>query len=102
MVAESVLQAVRVFTAGLGGTPAGNEESLIINVRSRFNTKFSGFENDHVAVAAFVFAVEPLVKYLISSTSLAHLKTQGRTATALHVHELFKIISARTTISNNW
>ena len=59
MVAESVLQAVRVFTAGLGGTPAGNEESLIINVRSRFNTKFSGFENDHVAVAAFVFAVEP-------------------------------------------
>ena len=70
-----------------------------MNVRSRFNTKFSGFENDHVAVAAFVFAVEPLVKYLISSTSLSYLKTQGRTATALHVHELFMIISARTRIT---
>ena len=73
-----------------------------MNVRSRFNTKFSGFENDHVAVAAFVFAVEPLVKYLISSTSLAYLKTQGRTATALHVHELFMIISARTRITKKF
>ncbi len=42
------------------------------------------------------------MKYLISSTSRAYLKTQGRTATALHVHELFMIISARTRITKKF
>ena len=102
MVAVSALQSLKLYVAGLGGHAAGNEESLVTNVRSRFNRKYLNMDRPGILAKAYVFSCEPIVRYLEASLSTGQLKGFGRTALGLHVYEIYKIAVQRTRIGKKF
>ena len=96
MAPASVAQSIVLYTVGLQGQPAGNENSLINVVRHRLNTRFQDDLSEAVLLKGFLFGIAPIVDYLRASLGdeLSHSIDQH--VFADHVHRLFEIIATRT------
>ena len=68
----------------------------MVGVRVRLNSKYQGFEADHVKQAAFLFGVDPLLKYVLSGVGKQELSQLGREELGNQVFELYKTVASRT------
>ncbi len=68
----------------------------MVGVRVRLNSKYQGVEADHVKQAAFLFGVDPLLKYVLSGVGKQELSQLGREELGNQVFELYKTVASRT------
>ena len=95
MVASSTIQTFRLAVVGLGGKPAGGEESLIELVRRRLNAALVKGVNWAVR-RQFVHGLTPLVSYLKSSLAENDFNKLQFDGLDDAIFELYKVIAART------
>ncbi len=62
MAPSSVPQSLRLYVAGIGGSPAGRETQLVESMRSRFSAKYSATASTKELIAIYIYGVEPVVK----------------------------------------
>ena len=102
MAPSSVVSALRLYVSGLGGTPADNEPTLIREVRSRFNANYADIKEIESLTTVFIYAVEPVVRYLEDSLTAAVWAQTDAVSQALHVFECYSRIIARTRIGKRF
>ena len=96
MAPQSVAQDIRFIVASIGGSPAGNEQELIAVVRSRLNADYKDMSNKEVQLKAFLYGLEPIVRYIRASVAAEILCDMNKKNFGVFVHRLFLVIAART------
>ncbi len=102
MAPSSVVSALRLYASGLGGTPAGNELALFREVRSRFNANYADIKEIESLTTVYLYAVEPIVRYVEDSLTAAVWAQTDAVSQALHVFECYSRIIARTRIGKRF
>ena len=102
MAPPKLAASIRLYVVGLNGTPAGRESDLITEVRGRFNSKWTESASDTDQDLVYMFGLEPITKYLMTSLGSSRAASLSRGDFGVHVYELYKIASARTRIGKRF
>ncbi len=105
MAPTAVVHRFKIWLAGIGGQPAGNELQVATATRKRLNLKFAGMQpgtslDDQArlegSATAFAHGVVPIVKYILEAVPVATVMSWTPVDLAEHVFAAFKIVGART------
>ena len=102
MALAASVQSVRLWAAGAGGTPAGNEASLIAAVRKRFNLRFANLSRETIGVVAYVYGATPLVLYLKKCLPAGQFGSLSAERLGDLVFDGFKLVATRTRIPKRY
>ena len=96
MVADSVVQGLRLWAGGRGGKPTGREADLAEIVRARLNGKVEHGDLASSQRTRLAHGLSPLVSHWIEALGEKAVKRLGHAELGEVIFEAFEIIATRT------